>query len=229
MVLGRITSLAFVLFSVLGLTALAAEPATAVRTTVERFVHAQFAGMAGRVAVRVQAPAEVPPGACTRMEAFLPAGARLWGAVNVGVRCTGGAQWTLFVPVVVSIHAPVVVAARPLAQGKTLTADDLTLATREISALPAGVLTDPGQALGQVLNVGLLPGHAVRQDMLRPPLVVRQGQSVRLVVKTGGLEVSNEGKALANAAAGQSVQVRTPVGQVITGVARPDGSVEVPF
>lgn len=201
-----------------------------IRKTVEQFVLQQLVGQPGLVSVEVGAiDPQLQLGACQRVEAFLPAGGRLWGNSTVGARCAAGASWSLYVPVTVKIQAPVVVAARPLANGKTLVAEDLSLQTQDLTQLPAGVLTDPALAVGQTLSVGLLPGYPVRQDMLRAPIVIRQGQTVRLVAQGGGFSVSAEGRALGNAAAGQSVQVRTSSGQTVSGVARPDGSVEVSY
>jgi len=56
-----------------------------------------------------------------------------------------------------------------------------------------------------------------------------QGQTVRLISKGPGFRVSAEGKALANVGVGQLAQVRTASGQTVSGVARPDGTVEVSF
>jgi len=201
-----------------------------IRKSVEQFVVRQLAGQPGLVSVEVGAiDPQLRLGRCMRVEGFLPAGGRLWGNSTVGARCAAGANWSIYVPVTVRIQAPVVVAARPLANGKVLAAEDLNLQTQDLTQLPAGVLLDPALAVGQTLNVGLLPGYALRQDMLRAPIVIRQGQSVRLVAQGGGFSVSAEGKALGNAAAGQAVQVRTAAGQTVSGVARPDGSVEVSF
>lgn len=212
------------------MAAAAPQSAEGVRRVVERFVLQQLALEPGRVSVEVGAlDASLQLPACRQLEAFLPPGARLWGTVNVGARCVAGASWTVYLPVTVRVEAPVVVAARPLSAGRVLTPDDLSLATHDLTRLPAGVLTETGQAVGQTLNVGLLPGAPLRQDMLRPPVVVRQGQTVKLVARGGGFTVSAEGRALGNAAAGQSVQVRTSSGQTVTGVARSDGTVEVSF
>lgn len=201
-----------------------------IRKSVEQFVLQQLVGQPGLVSVEVGAiDPQLKLEPCQRVEGFLPAGGRLWGNSTVGARCAAGANWAIYVPVMVKIQAPVVVAARPLANGKTLVAEDLSLQTQDLTQLPAGVLTDPALAVGQTLTVGLLPGYAVRQDMLRAPIVIRQGQSVRLVAQGGGFSVSAEGKALGNAAAGQTVQVRTSAGQTVSGIARPDGSVEVNF
>ena len=69
----------------------------------------------------------------------------------------------------------------------------------------------------------------VESRILRAPPVVQQGQSVRIVSKGKGFQVAAEGRALANAADGQVVQVRTASGQTISGIARPDGTVEVSY
>lgn len=207
-------------------------PATldALRAHVEQFAHQQLAGQPGEIRVEVGAldPALRLP-ACQRLEVFLPAGVRLWGSVSLGVRCAAGANWTVYVPVTVRVQAPVVTAARPLPAGRLLTVEDLAVQTQDLTQLPPGVLTDPAQAVGQTLNVGLMPGYPLRQDMLRAPWVIRQGQTVKLIAQGGGFRVSAEGRALNNASAGQSVQVRTPSGQTVTGVARADGSVEVSY
>jgi flagella basal body P-ring formation protein FlgA len=63
--------------------------------------------------------------------------------------------------------------------------------------------------------------------MLRQPMVVRQGQNVRVVSGGAGFQVSGEGRAMANALAGQVVQVRLASGQVISGIAQNDGSIAV--
>ena len=66
-------------------------------------------------------------------------------------------------------------------------------------------------------------------DQLLAPLVVRQGQSVRVVSKGSSFSVSAEGKALNNAADGQVAQVRMSSGQTVSGVAKADGSVEIAY
>lgn len=201
-----------------------------VRKQLEQYAAQQLAGQPGTVKIQVGAiDPQLNLEPCQRIEAFLPTGGRLWGKTMLGARCSAGANWVIYVPITVTVQAPVVVAARPLANGRVLAAEDLTLQSLELTQLPAGVLTDAAAAIGQTLNVGLLPGYPVRQDMLRAPLVIRQGQSVRLVAQGGGFGVSAEGKALGNATAGQTVQVRTGSGQTVSGIARPDGSVEVNF
>jgi flagella basal body P-ring formation protein FlgA len=65
--------------------------------------------------------------------------------------------------------------------------------------------------------------------MLKQPSIVQQGQTVTLKTVGQGFQVSTEAKALNNAAVGQSIQVKVSSGEVITGIARSGGQVEVAF
>jgi len=200
-----------------------------IRQAAETYAKQQTAHLPGQVAVTMGAIEPVQLAQCAKLQAFLPLGAKLWGNSTVGVRCAVGAAWSLYVPVTVRVQGPVVVAARPLPSGKLLTGEDLVLQTTELTQLSSGVLSDANDAVGKTLSVGVSAGHALRQDMLRAPLVIRQGQAVKLIAQGQGFKVSSEGRALANAAAGQMVQVKAQNGQTVSGIARADGSVEVQY
>jgi len=202
---------------------------TEVRLAVERYAKEQTAHLRGQVAVSVGNIEPVPLAACRNLQIFLPLGAKLWGNSNVGVRCSQGAEWTIYVPVTVRVQGQVVVASRPLPSGRQLVAEDLTLQVAELTQLPAGVLNAPEEAIGKTLSYGVVAGHALRMDMLKAPILVRVGQSVRLVAQGKGFKVSSEGKALGNAAAGQLVQVKTQNGQTVSGMVQDDGTVEVAY
>ena len=93
--------------------------------------------------------------------------------------------------------------------------------------LPAGVLTEPAQAIGRKLSGSLRAGMPLRIDALREPPAVQQGQQVALVVVGPGFRVSSAGTTLGKAPEGKVVQVRTASGSVITGIVRPGPVVEV--
>ena len=54
---------------------------------------------------------------CQRTEYVLAAGARLWGRVNLGERCTSGATWTVWHNLQVHVEGPALVARQQLAAG----------------------------------------------------------------------------------------------------------------
>ena len=222
-----IFSLSAVLMALTPLAQAAQQNLNQIRQTIETFAKQQTAHLSGQVNVTVGAIEQVQLPACAQLQTFMPLGAKLWGNSSIGVRCSQGADWTLYVPVTVRVQAPVVVATRPLASGKILADEDLTLQMAELTQLPAGVFSSVQEAVGKVLTAGVVAGNPLRQDMLRAPIVVRQGQSVRLIAQGKGFKVSSEGKALSNAAVGQNVQVKAQNGQTVSGVVQADGTIEV--
>jgi flagella basal body P-ring formation protein FlgA len=202
----------------------------ALRTTVEQFLQTETAGQPGEVRIKVGAiDARTALAACPAPEAFLQPGARAWGKTTVGVRCTAPSNWTIFVQAQVSVQAEYVAAALPLAQGQPIEQAQLVLVKGDIAAMPNGIVTDPGQAIGRMPTVSLAAGTPLRLETLRSKPVVQQGQAVRLVSNGNGFSVAGEGRAIANAGDGQVVQVRTASGSVISGTAHAGGMVEVAF
>jgi flagellar basal body P-ring formation protein FlgA len=201
-----------------------------VQRAIEDFVRVQTSGYAGRATFSIGSIDQrlaVP--ACGALEVFLPVGSRLWGNSSVGVRCGAPTPWTLYVGVTVRVSGSYVVAARALAAGQPLASQDLTLAQGDLTQLAGPLVTDASDVLGKTLSAPLAPGQAIRADTLRVTPAILQGQSVRLVSQGRGFRVTADGKAVANALPGQVAHVRTASGQTVSGIARPDGTVEVTF
>jgi flagella basal body P-ring formation protein FlgA len=202
----------------------------AVQRAVEEFVRVQTSGLGNRATFTVgKVDSRLALPACGAIEVFVPAGGRLWGNSSVGVRCGAPTPWTLYVTVTVRVRGSYLAATRTIAAGHTLTAADVTLVEGDLTQLPLTVVTDPSQALGNVLNAPLGPAQPVRADALRVVPAVVQGQTVKLVSQGPGFRVSADGRALANAAAGQIAQARTASGQTVSGIARSDGSIEINY
>ncbi|MBS1189633.1 MAG: flagellar protein FlgA [Rhodocyclaceae bacterium] len=212
--------------AVLGrLVSAATDPAVDV---AERYARLQTQGLPGKVTIHVgslDTRTQLPP--CSAHEAFTPPGARLWGKTHIGVRCLGPNVWSVLIPVQITVTGQYVTTTRPLPAGKLIEPGDLATLSGDLAALPAGVVADPAAAIGKTLKNPLAAGQSVRSDQLLAPLVIRQGQTVRLVSRGPGFSVSGEGKAINNAAEGQVVQVRMPSGQVVSGIAKGDGSAEI--
>jgi len=199
-----------------------------IKTAVEAYLARETAGLPGRAAYQV---GEIDPQlnvpACRALEPFMPAGARLWGSTTVGVRCNGSFPWILYVPVEVHVFAEVVHAAKPIVQNQPLAESDLVLKTADLTHLPAGILTDLRSAIGKTVIVSLAAGLPLRGDVLRALPVIQQGQAVKVQLQGRGFTVSGEGRALAGAADGQLIPVRVQSGQVVSGLARSGGLVEL--
>lgn len=208
----------------------AQQPPRPVVATAEAFLWQQTTGLPGEVSISVGAfdpNNRLPP--CTALEAFLPGTTRAWGAVNVGIRCNAPAPWTAYLPARVSVMADYLVTAQALRPGQIVGPGDLTLTRGDLAAQPANTLTDPAQAVGYHIRYAVAAGNTLRADMLRLPPAVTQGQNVKIVALGSGFSVTNEGRALNNAAEGESVRVRLAGGQVVSGTARAGGIVELKF
>ncbi|VVE48825.1 flagellar basal body P-ring formation chaperone FlgA [Pandoraea cepalis] len=200
-----------------------------IRQTAERFLREQTTGLPGRVSLTVGDAVSNRMPACAALEPFLPPGARLWGSTTVGVRCAGERPWTLYLQARVSITATYFVAARQINPGEAIGPNDLSPRQGDLTLLPRTVATDAGQIIGTVAVNRITSGLPIRSDLLRSAIAVQQGQTVRVVSRGSGFEVSTEGQVLSRASAGDPVQVRTRAGQLVSGTVKTgkNGSVEV--
>jgi len=227
-----------------GSTTPAGEPSAApqehaqIKAVAAEFLQQQTATLPGRVSLQIgEIDRRIVLSKCARLEAFLPAGSQLVGKIQVGVRCLPPASgeetgsrppskgWSIFIPAQIRIGLNLLTSARQLPPGHTLQEQDLASQATETSR--AGGFSDPGQVVGKVLRYGVAAGQVLREDMLRQPYSVTQGQVVQLVVQGRGFHIRSEGTALNNASEGQAVQVRVGSGRVVSGTARNGNVVEI--
>ena len=216
----------------LGLTAVAhaaerQDPA-AVQAQAERFLRTQTGGLPGKVTIQVHAPRATLP-ACSAFDAFQPAGSRGIGKTTVGVRCLAPTRWTVYLAAQIRVVGSYVVTREPLPANHILAAADLALREGDLGNLPADVVTHADDFLGYRTVSGLAAGAPLRTALLHAPLAVQQGQTTRLVLNGPGFSVQSEGQALANASRGDRVRVKTPSGEVVSGIAQDGQEVVVSF
>jgi flagellar basal body P-ring formation protein FlgA len=220
---------------VLVLVALTAGPAAGgieesrtIRSAVDAFVQAQTESLPGHVEIKSGlVDPQLKFTHCDHLDVFVPPGAKLWGNTTVGVRCEVPEKWSLYVPVQIRVWADVVLSARALPRGQTITADDVAMQRLDLTQLERGVFTELQQVIGKVTKSAVSGGTPLRSDQLRAVAVVTQGQQVRVVFAGAGFHVSSEGRALGNAGVGEPVQVRTASGKLIKGIVTGPGVVQV--
>jgi len=200
------------------------------RKTAEQFLQTQSTGLPGDVKITVGAidPRLKLP-LCTMPEAFFPPSGKAWGRTTVGVRCSAPTTWTIYVSAEIRVFGQYVAAAAPLAQGQTIGLNDIAKVNGDLASLPSGVITDVSQAVGRTAANTIALGAPLRQDALRNQRAIQQGQGVRVIVNGPGFTVTSDAKALNNANEGQLTQVRTPNGQLISGIAKLGGVVELAY
>ncbi|QWD15047.1 flagellar basal body P-ring formation protein FlgA [Polynucleobacter paneuropaeus] len=195
---------------------------------VKEFLTAQSAGSPGKPEITVTPMEEgTQLTYCPSPEAFFPPNSAAWGITTVGVRCGQPKPWTVYVQANVSIIANYVVAGAPIGQGQTISANELQLQKGDLTILPTGIFTEFNRVIGQTARMSLVAGTVLKKEMLKMPLIVQKGQSVRVSSGGKGFSISTDGQALNEASEGEIVKVKVSNGSVVTGIAKENGIVEV--
>ena len=165
---------------------------------------------------------------CARVEPYLPVGSRLWGRTRLGLRCVEGpTAWNVFLPVTIKAFGPAWVLTGNVAPGAVLTANDATEAEVDWAAETAPVMANPDLWVGQVAARQLVAGQALRQSMVRAPMLFRAGAQVKVVAQGPGYAVTSAGQALTAGAVGQTVRIRMENGRIVSGIVSEGGTVDV--
>lgn len=165
---------------------------------------------------------------CARVEPYLPVGSRLWGRTRLGLRCIEGATaWNVFLPVTIKAFGPAWVLTGNVAPGAVLTVNDATEAEVDWAADASPIMANPDLWVGQIAARQLVVGQALRQAMVRAPLLFRAGAQVKVVAQGPGYAVTSAGQALSAGAVGQIVRVRMDNGRIVSGIVNEGGTVDV--
>lgn len=198
------------------------------RRTAEQFLEAQTRDHPGEVKISLPPTPQIAAHSpCTSWQASLPRGVRAWGRFSLAMRCAAGDRRSLYLAVQVSVHGSYLVTAHAIRNGDRIDAEDLGTAWGELTALPGQPLLDPATAIGRHTRQALPAGHPLQANHLRPIELIRAGEVVQLRTQGDGFVVSNNGKALNAAGAGQNVRIRMANGRIINAVAVEAGLAEV--
>ncbi|MDR6599147.1 flagella basal body P-ring formation protein FlgA [Achromobacter deleyi] len=205
----------------------ASQAPEAIAVAAQSYLLDQLSGLPGQPAVSIDPPRAERLTPCDAMSPFMPSGMKLRSRMTVGVRCNAPKPWTTYVQATVSVPGYYYVASRMISAGQALTPNDLSPRDGDLVSLPPGAITDPQTVVGMTAAYRINAGQPVRGSSLRNAQSVVRGSNVRINARGNGFVVSSEGQAMDNAAPGAMVQVRTGNGQVVSGVVRNAGLVEI--
>ena len=208
------------------------EPATqdleVLHQKVVEFLVDQSRGLPGQSSVSVlPIDSRLKLAPCNSIEAFFTGGNRAWGRTTVGLRCNEMPRWSVYVQANVSVFGQYLVAASAMSQGQIISRANLAYQTGDLTTLPPGVYSDPSQVVGRATRIALNAGAVLRQDLSELPLLVRQGQTVRIISAGNGFTISTDGLAQNSATQGQLVQAKVTSGQLVSGITNANGQIEV--
>lgn len=213
--------------------AAATQDHASIRSAAEQFARAQAGVLAPAGAELTAHAATLDPRLALRacaepLTAFTPPGFRPAARVSIGVRCPTSDGWTLYVPVRVEIATEVVVLAAPASRGDVLRHEQLAIERRDVAPLLDGYLTRLDDAQNMVLRRNVPVGAVLTAAVLSRPTLVRRGQRVVVLSRSGSFTVRSEAEALSDGAAGERIRARNLRSrQVIEGVVDEQGRLEV--
>lgn len=198
-----------------------------IASQVEAILKQETANLPGQLALRIAPLALGNRPACNDYEVYKPGGFRLRPRMTLGLRCVAPQRWSAYVAVQATLLGRYPVAAQMLAVGDALPTSALTLREGDLLALPSDAVLNPDRLAGWTARQRIAVGMPIRAGALRSADAVRRGMPVKLVLHGSGFTVSRDGVAIDEGAPGSAVQVRTPAGQIVSGIVRGGGTVEV--
>lgn len=152
-------------------------------------------------------------------------------SIPVDVYVSGKKEGRLTLSAKVGVFSKVACAARDIPKNSVLTEDDIRIESREIrTGVSGGILSDISNALGKKTKSGIRAGAVIPEKLLESPSVLKKGDRVRLVAKSGLLRVETVAEASSDAAKGESVLVKNlDSGRMITARVVDSDTVEVLF
>ena len=97
--------------------------------------------------------------------------------------------------------------ARSLTSGEVVQPQDVVWSKVQSHLVPSDAPADAAGAIGQAARRPLRQGSAVSAHDLSPPMVMRKGEIVTVVYLADGVELTAQGRAGADAALGQVVEI----------------------
>ena len=140
--------------------------------------------------------------------------------------CPGTEGWRQEFVVRASVSAKVLVASVDMQANKPIAEADLTLDRRDISATP-DAMSDVDAVAGMSSRRPLRSGDVLRKSALVAATLVKRGDAVRIVARSGQIEVTVAGEALESGGRDAIVKVRnTGNGNVIRARVVSEGTVQ---
>jgi flagella basal body P-ring formation protein FlgA len=128
------------------------------------------------------------------------------------------------------LYGDVVILNRRLARRDIISAEDLSVARRNITMFSHELVTSPQEAVGRIAKTSLSPGTVLLSQYLENPPLVQRGDLVTITAGTPSVQVSTKGEARSQGAAGDLIQVRNLSSrQLITAQVVDQGLVRVDF
>ena len=93
----------------------------------------------------------------------------------------------------IEVAIDVAVSTRAIDRDAELRASDVKMASRWFTKMPASAITIPEDAIGKKLTCPVRPNCELTRNMLKTPVLVKKGRTVRIVLESGPMSVNTMG------------------------------------
>jgi flagella basal body P-ring formation protein FlgA len=120
--------------------------------------------------------------------------------------------WALLLcwPAFADAGVRIVVPARDIARGTTISQEDLATKTVDGNVL-SGTVTSANDIVGMQTRRLLHAGESVRLEDVRRPTLVAKGSTVTMIFEAPGITLTAAGRAMSEGGLGETVTVQNPV------------------
>lgn len=101
-----------------------------------------------------------------------------------------------------------IVPAAAIKRGEIIRKEDLKITRLPRARVSGSAYTDMANVVGMAAKKQLIPGRAIMRSDVEPPKLVKRNSLVTIVYKTNGMILKTTGRALGDAALGQTVSVQ---------------------
>jgi len=165
---------------------------------------------------------------CQKPEFFIPGQLSVVrGFVRLGLRCPKPSTWAVYGSSNITEAQTVYKLKNDLPAGHLISSDDLTAAKVFQKIQAAGLNPESAPFVGRTLATALPAGTTLQLNHTKTSWVIKGGQTVTVYSQGPAFRISSQAQAVGNAVAGQVVQLRTSSGKMLSGLALPEGAVEL--
>ena len=176
---------------------------------------------------QLRSPSPALPACAQPLNVSLLGKERAWGAVTLKLVCHDPAPgWTRTLAAYVQVEGRMAIARHPLRSGDAVSESDIEWQVGDLTRWSEGVVEDPTSLSGTALVRRVNAGAPIRLNDLRPIAVIRAGDFVSVGIRGRGFEIVTSGHALADAALGVTIRVKTLDGKILQGKAVSAGKIE---
>jgi flagella basal body P-ring formation protein FlgA len=120
----------------------------------------------------------------------------------------------------------IVVPARDIARGDTISDSDLSYVFVDPNSVMSGTATTMDALIGMQTRRVLRAGESVRNDDVRHPIMVTKGSTVTMIFEVPGVSLTATGRAMSEGGLGETVTILNPASfRQITAIVTGQGTV----